>query len=144
MGWKPSFGAWPEGKGTRFRVWADQAQGVDVVIYERGAVVRTHALKPEPGGYFSGFAPGIAPGTRYMYRLDGGVPRPGIHPCPGERPQVGGPAGVVPMGMRQQDGPQCGPVQAQPGHLSLQHAGLGIQPRIDQDQASVSFDHIGW
>ena len=34
------------------------------------------ALLPEPGGYFSGFAPGASAGTRYRIQLDDGAPLP--------------------------------------------------------------------
>src|SRR5262245_28599456 len=76
MPWTLPIGAMPEPGGTRFRVWAAQAQRVDVVIYESDAVAGTHALAPEPDGYFSGVVPGVEPGARYHYRLDDGDPRP--------------------------------------------------------------------
>ena len=42
MSWQPSLGAWPEGEGTRFRVWAPEARSVQVVL-ERPAGA-SHAL----------------------------------------------------------------------------------------------------
>ena len=52
--------------GADFRVWAPQAQTVDVVL-DDGA---TTALQREPGGYFFGVVAAAAAGTRYRYRLD--------------------------------------------------------------------------
>src|SRR5262249_29647755 len=59
-----------------FRVWAANARRVAVVLYEGERAVATYDLAPESDGYFSGHVAGVGPGARYMYRLDGGDPRP--------------------------------------------------------------------
>jgi maltooligosyltrehalose trehalohydrolase len=71
--WRLPIGATPAGDGTHFRVWAANAQRVDVVLAGGEA---THALAAEGDGYFAGYVAGVGPGARYMYRLDGGDRRP--------------------------------------------------------------------
>lgn len=51
--------------------------------------MRPALLRPEPGGYFAGLAPGVRPGARYRYRLDGGE----TFPDPASRFQPEGPHG---------------------------------------------------
>jgi maltooligosyltrehalose trehalohydrolase len=46
-------------------------------------------LSPEPGGYFAGLAPGVGPGARYRYQLDGRS----AFPDPASRFQPEGPHG---------------------------------------------------
>jgi maltooligosyltrehalose trehalohydrolase len=71
--------------GVHFRVWAPDRKRVDVAT-EDGDRYR---LAPEPGGYHAGLVPGIGPGTRYRYRLDGGA----AFPDPASRFQPDGPHG---------------------------------------------------
>src|SRR5262245_22666006 len=74
--WTLPIGAQPDADGTRFHVWAANARRVAVVLYEGERAVATYDLTPESDGYFSGHVAGVGPGARYMYRLDGGDPRP--------------------------------------------------------------------
>lgn len=74
--WTLPIGAQPDGDGTRFRVWAASARRVEVVLYRDGEPVAAHALAAAGDGYFAGRVAGVGPGARYMYRLDGGDPRP--------------------------------------------------------------------
>ncbi len=74
--WSLPIGAQPDSTGTRFRVWAANAQRVAVVLYANGAEQERHALTPEGDGYFSAHVAGVTPGTDYMYSVDGGDPRP--------------------------------------------------------------------
>ncbi len=86
-------GAWPEGDGVAFRVWAPASERVEVVVYGPDAE-RVEPLRPESGGYFSGHLPGLGAGARYRYRLDGGD----AFPDPASRFQpdgVHGPSEVV-------------------------------------------------
>jgi len=79
VSWKLPIGATYTGRGTHFRVWAANARQMAVQLYmgeQAEQVVATHALQPEGEGYFAGEIPGVAPGTRYMYRIDGGDARP--------------------------------------------------------------------
>jgi maltooligosyltrehalose trehalohydrolase len=72
--------------GPHFRVWAPESKSV-VVVFENE--LKPAPLETEPGGYFSGFAPQAAAGTRYKFRLDGGE----AYPDPASRFQPEGPHG---------------------------------------------------
>ena len=87
MDWELPVGAQLDGDGTRFRVWAESAQRVEVVLVDDlGNEHRSIELSGEGEGYHSGYAPGVGPGARYMYRLDGGP----LRPDPASRCQPGG------------------------------------------------------
>lgn len=86
-------GAVPDGTGTTFRVWAPDAKQVEVLLYD-GETATPHPLAAENNGYFSAHLPGISAGQRYMYRLNGGDPRP--DPASRSQPEsVHGPSAVV-------------------------------------------------
>ncbi len=68
--WTPAFGAWPDAGLTRFRVWAPNREGVDVVIDPGGAGER-RSLEPEGNGCFAGAFRDVPAGTRYKYVADG-------------------------------------------------------------------------
>jgi maltooligosyltrehalose trehalohydrolase len=74
MKWQPSLGAWPHAGGTRFRVWAPEAQHVDVVV--EGPAGRAHALAKSGDGTFAAFLPDVHTGDRYRYRVDDKGPFP--------------------------------------------------------------------
>jgi maltooligosyltrehalose trehalohydrolase len=80
-----AFGAEVQAGAVHFRVWAPRRRSVEVVC-EGGP---TAALEAEPGGSFSGAVPGLAAGTRYRFRLDGGE----AFPDPASRFQPEGPHG---------------------------------------------------
>lgn len=84
--WRLQLGARPCEEGVLFRVWAPKRQHVEVVVEDDGQRVD---LKREDGGYFSALVPGLAPGCRYRYRLDGAE----IAPDPCSRFQPDGPHG---------------------------------------------------
>ena len=91
VAWRPSLGAWPEGTGVRFRVWAPERR--EVVLLLEGASSGT-VLERQEDGTFAGLVDGAGPGTRYRYRLDGLGP----YPDPASRFQpdgVHGPSEVV-------------------------------------------------
>jgi maltooligosyltrehalose trehalohydrolase len=68
-GWEPTLGAIPLSKErTRFRVWAPLARTVELDL---GGKVRV-PLEPREHGYYEAEVDGAGPGTRYLYRLDGG------------------------------------------------------------------------
>jgi maltooligosyltrehalose trehalohydrolase len=74
---------------THFRVWAPQAQRVDVVFEGDGAQ-NAIALDAEKDGYFSGVAANAMTGTRYRFRLNGADQ---LYPDPASRFQPEGPHG---------------------------------------------------
>jgi maltooligosyltrehalose trehalohydrolase len=90
LGWEPSLGAIPLENRTRFRVWAPLARTVELDL---GGKVRV-PLEPREHGYFEAEVEGVGPGTRYLYRLDGGngLPDP-VSRCQPE--SVHGPSMVV-------------------------------------------------
>lgn len=67
--WTPSLGAVVNGARTSFQAWAPAAGMVDVVVEDSAA---THPLDRRPDGMFGGVLDGLAPGTRYRYRVNGG------------------------------------------------------------------------
>lgn len=95
MNWKPSLGAWPEGNGTHFRVWAPLKRTVEVVVEKSGGF--TVPLTKAADGTYSGFSANVHPGDRYRYRLDGHGPFP--DPASRFQPEgVHGPSEVVDPG----------------------------------------------
>ena len=94
-GWRPSIGAWIDGRGVRFRVWAPASREVSVRIATPPA--RTVTLDPEIGGWFAGFVDDVSAGARYRFELDGTH----VWPDPASRWQpdgVHGPSAVVDPG----------------------------------------------
>jgi len=87
----PAIGAWPDGDGVRFRVWAPDARQVEVVLVDDDTQM---VLDPEDRGYWSGRIAGIGPGARYRFALDDGEERP--DPASRSQPEgVHGPSQVV-------------------------------------------------
>ncbi|WP_051304027.1 malto-oligosyltrehalose trehalohydrolase [Calidithermus chliarophilus] len=86
-------GAWLEGAGTRFRVWAAGHERLEVVLYGEGEE-SYHLMEPEGEGYFTAWLEGVVPGQRYKYRVDGEGPFP--DPASRFQPEgVHGPSEVV-------------------------------------------------
>ncbi len=81
----PAAGAFPEGGGVEFRVWAPGHDRVDAVVYGPDAEA-VHELTAEADGYFVGRVDGIGAGARYRVRLDGGD----AFPDPASRSQPDG------------------------------------------------------
>ena len=92
MSWQPTFGALPESGGVRFRVWAHDKRTVEVVL--AGSDSRPIPLEKQPDGTFAGLVPGLAPGARYGYLVDGRGPFP--DPASRYQPEgVHGPSEVI-------------------------------------------------
>jgi maltooligosyltrehalose trehalohydrolase len=92
MSWKPALGAWPEAGGVRFRVWAPEVRSLAVLMEGRGGAAQWLGRSAE--GYFSGLVPGVGPGDRYRYRVEGR----GDFPDPAARFQpegVHGPSEII-------------------------------------------------
>lgn len=62
-------GALPHDDGVQFRVWAPNADGVDLVL--DGEDEGRRPMDDAGSGYFECFAGGLAPGARYRYHLSG-------------------------------------------------------------------------
>ncbi|MDX1529982.1 MAG: malto-oligosyltrehalose trehalohydrolase [Rhodothermales bacterium] len=87
------FGALPHDGGTRFRLWSPHAGRVDLVLDGQAEPV---PMERSEGGLFEVTRPGVGPGARYRYRLDGDA-----FPDPASRFQpegVHGPSQVVDPG----------------------------------------------
>ena len=85
------FGAEPSGTGVRFRLWAPDAQRVELRLEETGRVLE---LRPGEGGWFELESAEAGAGTRYRYAIDGAM----VVPDPVSRFQpagVQGPSEVV-------------------------------------------------
>ena len=67
-------GATPFSGGTRFSLWALGHQSAAVEIEGHG----TFPLDATGDGYFTGDVPGVAPGARYWFRIDGGPRLPDL------------------------------------------------------------------
>jgi len=76
----------------RFRIWAPAARTVEVRLF--GSPERLVPLEPRDRGYYEGIVHGVAPGTLYVYRLNGETDRP--DPASRSQPQgVHGPSQVT-------------------------------------------------
>ncbi len=93
-------GAWPEGRGFHFRVWAPQCKSLEVVV--DGGHIPPITLTLQKDGYFTGEA-SLKPGDLYKFRVDGHS----LYPDPCSRFQPQGPHGpsmiVDPHSFRWQD-----------------------------------------
>jgi len=90
---------------TRFRVWAPDAEKVEVRIV--APPERIAALKKDERGYHHGVVEGVKPGDLYLYRLDDGKQRP--DPASRYQPQgVHGPSAVVDPRFAWEDQAWCG------------------------------------
>ena len=74
MSQSKSFGAVPEGTGTRFLLWAAGRQAATLEVEGRAPV----DLDALGDGYFGALVDGVGPGARYRYRIDGGEPMPDL------------------------------------------------------------------
>lgn len=93
MSWTPSLGAVPEAGGTRFHVWAPDAQSIEVIL-DAPSEVGSFPLQRTAEGYFTGWSASAGPGALYRYRIDGEGPFP--DPASRYQPEgVHGPSQVV-------------------------------------------------
>ncbi|MGE3912977.1 MAG: malto-oligosyltrehalose trehalohydrolase, partial [Chloroflexota bacterium] len=76
--WQLDLGANVTADGVQFRIWAPNANAVEVVLSRPGEEER-HPLTPAADGYHAGAVAGAKAGDRYRYSLDGGPPFP--DPC---------------------------------------------------------------
>ncbi|MDP8921652.1 MAG: malto-oligosyltrehalose trehalohydrolase [Chloroflexota bacterium] len=105
--WRLDLGANVVDDGVRFRVWAPNARHVDVTLLVPSGPAY-YPLAAEADGYYAVTVPGIGAGTRYKYRLDGGMEYP--DPCSRFQPEgPHGPSEVVdPSAFRWTDGDWTG------------------------------------
>lgn len=89
MSWEMPIGAQTGASGTCFRVWVPDARRVELLLYVDGREAAAYPLERAEEGYFVGHVAEAAAGTRYMYRINGGPPRPD----PASRSQPDGPHG---------------------------------------------------
>ena len=91
MSWKPSLGAWPEGNGIEYRVWAPSAARVELVVESWH---NTIPLEKYPDGAFRWWSMEQEVGEHYSYRIDGSNPFP--DPASRFQPEgVHGPSEVI-------------------------------------------------
>src|SRR5262245_48074869 len=70
-----AFGALPCDHGVRFRVWAPRARVLELVL-DDGRAAGSYRLDRDAAGTFEILVDDARAGDRYVYRLDGGPPRP--------------------------------------------------------------------
>lgn len=125
----------PDGS-TRFRVWGERAQKIEVSFPGSGRV--PVALAPEENGYFSGTVSGIGDGDRYYYLLDDTLERP--DPASRFQPEgVHGPSQVVDQGLYRWNDIEWLGIEIEKYLIYELHVGLftpqgtfdGIIPRLD-------------
>ncbi len=118
--WQVDLGAWPVGPSfVRFRVWAPYAHRVAVRLFGADGQPLPQAPIPLASrdlGYFEATVPGVEPGIRYRYVLDGQKERP--DPASRFQPDgVHGPSAVVdPASFQWSDQHWCG---LPPGELMI-------------------------
>ncbi|MBI4279276.1 MAG: malto-oligosyltrehalose trehalohydrolase [Armatimonadetes bacterium] len=121
----------------QFRVWAPRARRVEVHLVAPRE--RLLPLNPIARGYHQTIAERVAPGTLYLYRLDGNVERP--DPASRFQPEgVHGPSQVVDLHFAWQDGGWHGlPL---PDHILYElHVGT-FTPEGTFDAAIAHLDHL--
>ncbi|MCI0680767.1 MAG: malto-oligosyltrehalose trehalohydrolase [Gemmataceae bacterium] len=94
MSWQPTYGAWPGKDGAQFSVWALNARLVEVILKRTDGAKSVQLLQKNSDGTFGGLLPGVGPGDRYRYRVDGQGPFP--DPASRFQPEgVHGPSEVI-------------------------------------------------
>ncbi|MET0985788.1 MAG: malto-oligosyltrehalose trehalohydrolase [Steroidobacteraceae bacterium] len=133
----PCLGAVGGGDGVRFRVWAPQANQVEVLI--EGAPEPVN-LERAQDGYFDGASSTLRPGALYRYRVDGKGPYP--DPCSRYQPQgPHGPSLVVdPTAYRWHDANWSG-IELHGQVIYELHIGT-FTPEGTFDAAIEKFDHL--
>src|SRR5690606_28955363 len=74
--WTPSLGASVKERGTRFRVWAPNAERVEVMWSTLAGDRGTAVLGRAADGYHDRLVEGVSAGARYRFVLDGSEPLP--------------------------------------------------------------------
>ena len=69
------FGATLVEGGIRFRLWAPRASSVTLLLYEGGAP-NAQQMTAQPDGWYELTTNAAHAGTRYKFRIDGGVEVP--------------------------------------------------------------------
>jgi glycogen operon protein len=64
-------GAHWDGEGTNFAIWSTTATGVDVCLFDEDGHEVQIPLDDQTYHVWHGYLPGVAPGQRYGFRLDG-------------------------------------------------------------------------
>ncbi|YAL84177.1 glycogen debranching protein GlgX [Dermacoccaceae bacterium W4C1] len=67
----PPLGAHPDADGTQFCVYAGAAEAVHLCVFDADGGERTLEMVDHAHGRWSRYVPGVGPGTRYGYRVQG-------------------------------------------------------------------------
>ena len=68
--WQP-LGAAPDAGGTNFAVYSRHAQGVTLCLFDDAGYEEQLPLSQSTHHVWHAYLPGVGPGTRYGYRVDG-------------------------------------------------------------------------
>ncbi len=142
--WTPHLGAWPDGTGVRFRVWAPDAGSAAVRLEASSA--SEHPLDASGEGYLEGWIDGVAAGTRYRYVLRRGDGAAESYPDPASRYQpegVHGPSEVIdPAGFDWTDEGWRG-IDLMTGHASTYELHIGtLTPEGTFASATLALEEI--
>src|SRR6202044_381688 len=66
-----SVGAHWDGEGTNFSLFSEDAEGVELCLFDEQGAERRLALTARTGFQWHAYLPGIGPGQRYAYRVHG-------------------------------------------------------------------------
>ena len=64
-------GATPDGEGTNFAVWANEAESVQVCLFDPDRTETRFTLPERTFHIWHGYLPGVLPGQRYGFRVHG-------------------------------------------------------------------------
>ena len=64
-------GATFDGKGVNFALFSENARGVTLCLFDDGGREERVALRERTAYVWHGYVPGLLPGQRYGYRVDG-------------------------------------------------------------------------
>lgn len=68
---RPELGATYDGEGTNFAVWCPDATQVQLCLYDGDGTESRVQLPDSAAGIWHGYVPGVGPGQRYGFRVDG-------------------------------------------------------------------------
>lgn len=141
LGEKPFGACYSPGRGTVFRLWAPSGREVQLLLCAPRGEQRRIRLAELGGGFFAALVPGVMPGWRYRFEVDGRGPFP--DPASHFQPEdVHGPSEVIDPAYPWTDGAWAGPEDWKRAVIYELHVGAftpegtfaGVESRLDHLQ----------